>query len=148
MGPGSPPQKVGRAPSIYGSFLLSPNGWMYQDATWYGSRPQPRRLCARWRHSPALSKKGAEPPQFSVHVHCRQTAGWIKICHPLDMEVGPAAGRTKMPLGMEIDLGPGVFLLDGDPAPLSKRGRSPQFSAHVHCGQTAMDGSRCHLVRR
>ena len=28
-------------------------------------------------------------------------------------------------------------MLDGDPAPLPKRGRSPQFSAHVYCGQTA-----------
>jgi len=49
------------------------------------------------------------------------------------------AGWIKMPLGMEVDLGPGDFLLDGDPAPLPKRGLSPppQFAAHVHCGQTA-----------
>ena len=40
-----------------------------------------------------------------------------------------------MPLGMEVGLGPGDFVLDGDPAPLPKRG--PQFSAHVYCGQTA-----------
>jgi len=33
---------------------------------------------------------------------------------------------------------PGDFVLDGDPDPLyPKRGRSPQFSAHVYCGQTA-----------
>jgi len=42
-----------------------------------------------------------------------------------------------MPLGMEVDLGPGHIVLDGDPAPLPKRGLSPQFSAHVCCGQTA-----------
>ena len=29
------------------------------------------------------------------------------------------------------------FVLDGDPAPLPKRVRSPKFSAHVYCGQTA-----------
>ena len=37
-----------------------------------------------------LPRKGAEPPsQFSAHVYCGQTAGWI-----------------KMALGMEVGLGP------------------------------------------
>jgi len=40
-----------------------------------------------------------------------------------------------MPLSMEVGLGPGDFVLDGDPAPL--KGHSPQFSAHVCCCQTA-----------
>ena len=38
---------------------------------------------------------------------------------------------------MEVDLGPGHIVLDGNPAPLPKRGQSPQFSAHFYCGQTA-----------
>jgi len=42
-----------------------------------------------------------------------------------------------MPLGMQVGLGPGHIVLDGDPAPLPKRGH-PQFSAHVYCGQTAV----------
>jgi len=42
-----------------------------------------------------------------------------------------------MPLGMEVGLSPGNIVVDGDPAPLPKKGRSPQFSAHVYCGQTA-----------
>ena len=43
-----------------------------------------------------------------------------------------------MPLGMEVGLSRGDFMLDGDPDPSLKRGRSlPQFSAHVYCGQTA-----------
>ena len=42
-----------------------------------------------------------------------------------------------MPLGMEVGLGPGDFLCDGDSAPPEK-GHSPtQFLAHVYCGQTA-----------
>jgi len=43
-----------------------------------------------------------------------------------------------MSLGMEIGLGPGDFVLD-ERLPLPKKGQSlpPQFSAHVHCGQTA-----------
>jgi len=36
---------------------------------------------------------------------------------------------------MEVGLGPGHIVLDGDPAPLTKKGISPQFSAHVCCGQ-------------
>ena len=49
------------------------------------------------------------------------------------------AAWIKMSLGMELGLGPGDFMLDGDPAPPPKKGeRSPQFfSAHVYCGQTA-----------
>jgi len=36
---------------------------MHQDATWYGRRPQPRRLCVRWRFSP-YPKRGGAPPNF------------------------------------------------------------------------------------
>jgi len=49
------------------------------------------------------------------------------------------AGWIKMPLGTEVDLGPGDIVLDGNPAP-PKKGTAPtpsQFSAHVYCGQTA-----------
>ena len=39
---------------------------------------------------------------------------------------------------MELNLGPGDVVLDGDPARSPKSGRSPQFWAHVYCGgQTA-----------
>jgi len=37
-----------------------------------------------------------------------------------------------MPLGMEVGLGAGEFVLGRDPAP-----HSTQFSAHVYCGQMA-----------
>ena len=42
-------------------------------------------------------------------------------------------------LGMEVGLGSGDFVLDGDPAPPPQKGGralSP-FSANVYCGQTA-----------
>jgi len=39
---------------------------------------------------------------------------------------------------MEVGLGPGDFVFDGDPAPPRKKGTAPtQFLAHVYCGQTA-----------
>ena len=110
MGTQPPHHKGGRAPSpIFGPFLLWPNGWMHRDATWYGGRPQPRGLCVRWGPTP-FPKRGPSP-QFSAHVYCGQTAGWI-----------------KMPLGMEVGLSPGDFVLDGDPSPYPKKGRrSPIF---------------------
>ena len=43
-----------------------------------------------------------------------------------------------MPLGMELGLGPGDFVLDGDPAPPPpKGGGATKFSAHVYCVKTA-----------
>jgi len=42
----------------------------------------------------------------------------------------------KMPLGMEVGLGPDDTVLDGNPAPPEK-GTAPHFSDHVYCGQTA-----------
>jgi len=43
----------------------------------------------------------------------------------------------KMKLGMQIVLGPGHIVLDGNPAPLHQRGTAPHFSAHICCGQMA-----------
>ena len=41
-----------------------------------------------------------------------------------------------MPFGTEVGLGPGDSVLDGDPAPLPKKGAGPpkNFLAHVYCG--------------
>jgi len=47
-------------------------------------------------------------------------------------------GRIKMKLGMQVGVGPGHIVLDGDPAPPPPKGHSPtQFSAHICCGQIA-----------
>ena len=44
-----------------------------------------------------------------------------------------------MQLGMELGLGPGDFVLDGDRAPPSQKrvAEPPKFSAHIYCGQMA-----------
>ena len=42
-----------------------------------------------------------------------------------------------MALGMEVGLGPGHIVLDGDPALPPLKGHSPQFSAHFYFGQMA-----------
>jgi len=41
-----------------------------------------------------------------------------------------------MPLGMEVGLSPGDFVLDGDPTSPPLRGHSPQFLSNVRCGKT------------
>ena len=92
----APPPLKGHSPSIFGPYLLRPNGCMDQHVTSYGGRPRPRRLCVRLeRRSP--SPKGSGAPKFSAHVYCGQTAEWMKLV-----------------LGMEVGLSPGDFVLDGD----------------------------------
>ena len=48
------------------SISVVANGWMDQDATWYGGRPRPRPHCVRWE--PSSPRKGhsstAVPPLF------------------------------------------------------------------------------------
>jgi len=57
-------------------------------------------------------------PQFSPHVYCGQTTGWI-----------------KMPLGMEAGLGPGYIVLDGDLAlpPKKKKRKEAQPPSFGSC---------------
>ena len=45
-----------------------------------------------------------------------------------------------MPLGMDVSLSRGDFVLDGEPVPLPDKGAETpsQFSAHFYCGQTAV----------
>jgi len=59
--------------------------------------------------TPLPSPERGGAPQFSAHVYCGQTAGWI-----------------KMVVGVKVGLSPGDFMLDGDPAP-SQKGRNPQI---------------------
>jgi len=107
--PAPPTQKGGRAPSpIFGPCPLWPNGWMNQDDTWHGGGSWPRPHCVRWGPS-SPSQKG-QSPQFLAHFYCGQTAGCV-----------------KMPLGMEVGLSPGDFVLDWDPVPPQKGAEPPIF---------------------
>jgi len=113
----APSPLKGHSPTIFGPYLLWPNGWMDQDASWYRVRPQPKRHCVRWGPSCPSPKRG-QSPQFSAHVCCSQMAGWI-----------------KMPLGTEVDLSPGHIVLDGTQLPC-ERGTAacPLLLVHVYCG--------------
>jgi len=61
-------------------------------------------------------------------VHCGQMVGWI-----------------KMKLCMQVGLGPGHIVLDGDTAPLSENGRAPSLWP-ISVVAKWLDRSRWHLA--
>ena len=60
----SSPSPKRAQPPIFGPYLLCPNGWMDQDATWQGGRPQPKRHCVGWGLSSPFPKRGRSLPNF------------------------------------------------------------------------------------
>jgi len=61
---------------------------------------------------------------------------------------GQTVGRTKMKLGMQIGLGTGHIVFDGDTQlPSPKRERGPNFRP-MSIVPKQLGGSRCHLVWR
>jgi len=52
-----------------------------------------------------------------------------------------------MNLGVEVDLGRGHIVLDGDPAPPPRKGHRPALTFRpISIVAKRLDGSRCHLV--
>ena len=60
----------------------------------------------------------------------------------------PMAGWTKMPLGMEVGLGPGDFVFDGDPVPPKIRAQPRPNYWPMSVVAKRLDESRCLLVWR
>ena len=167
--PSSP--EGGRAPSlIFGPFLLWPNGWMHQDATWYGRRPQPRGLCVRWRPTPLSPKGGGAPTQIfgpcllwpngwtdqdgTWHggrpwssPHCATWGHSSPTQFSPHLYCGQTAGCIKVPLGMDVGLSLGDCVRWG-PSPLPQKGRSPHNFRPTSIVAKRLHGSRCHLVQR
>jgi len=54
----------------------------------------------------------------------------------------------KMPLGTEVDLGPGHIVLDGVPAPRKRGTAAPLLWAHVYCGTVAHVSYRIRRIWR
>jgi len=61
--------------------------------------------------------------------------------------VAKTAGWINMPLGTEVGLGPGDFVLDGNSARLPKAAQPPNFWP-MSVVAKRMDELRCHLVWR
>jgi len=61
--PAAATEKGAQQPPLFGPWLLWPNSWMDQHATWYRGRPRPRPHCARW--GPSSPQRGTDPtPNF------------------------------------------------------------------------------------
>jgi len=169
------PSPKGAEPPFFGPYLLLPNGWMHQDATCNGGRPQPRGLCVRWGPSP-LPKKDQSPPIFGPCLlwpngcmdqdatwyggrprHRRHCVRWETSFllpqkgHNPQFSAHAYCGQTavcvKMPLGTEVGLSLGHIVLDGNPAPPPLKRRSPNIPRMAVVAKW-LDGLRCHLVRR
>jgi len=116
MGTQLPSLKRGQSPiPNLGPSLLWPNGRMDQDVTLYGGRPHPRPHCTGWGPSPP--KGGSHPPaQFRPMSHVAKRLDGLR-CHL----VWRWASAN-------------IVLWDTAPLP---NGHSPQFLAHICCGQMA-----------
>ena len=109
-------------PPVFGTCLLWQNEWTDQDATWYGGRPRLRRHCVRW--GSGSPKKGHSTPTFwSMSIVAKRLDG-------------------TMPLGTEVELGPGHIVRWASNSPRNGQS-SPLFSAHVYCGKTVAHLSYC-----
>ena len=114
MGTQPPHHKGGGAPSpIFGPFLLWPNDWMHQDATWYDGRSRPGQHYVKC--GPSFPPKG-HSPLISAHVCFGQTAECIKMplglsvlsCLPVTLVYcGQTVRWIKIKLGMQVGLGLG-----------------------------------------
>jgi len=110
--------------------VLWPNGWMDQDETWHAGRPRPWPHCVRW--GPSCPPPKGHSPHFSAHTCYGEMAGWI-----------------KMPLRRDVGLNPSNIVLDGDPAPLPKKGGKATLNFWaMSVVAKRLDGSTCHLVGR
>ena len=117
------PSTKGTQPPVFGPYLLWPNGWMDQDATWYGGRPLPKRHYVRWRPSSPLEKGGTVPPIFGPCLL------WPNGC--MDEDETSHAGRPR-PRQHCVRWGPST---------------APNFRSMSIVAKW-LDASRCHLVRR
>jgi len=139
---------------------------MDQNETWHADRQVGHIVLDEDPAAPAPKRYS---PQFSAHICCDQTAGWIMM--PLGRKVGLDQSEIELdrdpvpppPNGarasnfllwqngwMDQDatlyegrLGSGHIVLHGDPAPSKGTQPPPTILAHVYCGQTVAHLSYC-----
>jgi len=97
------------------------NSWMDQDETWHTGRPRPWPHCVSWGPNCPSSKGAQQPPIFGPYLLWPN--GWM------DQDVTWYEGRTR-PRRLCVRWGPSFPLAKKEAEP------PPQFSAHVHYGET------------
>jgi len=76
--PAPPRKRAHQTPLNFGPCLLWPNGWMDEDAAWYGSRPRPRPHCTR--RSRSSLERGTAAPLFSARLLWPWSPIWLSSC--------------------------------------------------------------------
>jgi len=122
----APSPLKGHCPPIFGHCPLWQNGWMDQDATWYGCRPRPRRHCVRCGPS-YLQKEMAHPPQPIFGPCLLWPTGWM------DDDAAWFGSRPR----------PRPHCIrHSSSSPRKGHSSPPLFSARVYCG----NGRPSHLL--
>ena len=74
--------------------------------------------------------------------------GPLSVCPVLSVTLeycGQNVGGIKMKVGVQVGLGPGHSVLDGDPGHISQRGTATNFRP-ISAVAKWLYGSRCHLM--
>ena len=111
-----------------------PNGWLDQDATWYGGRPRPGHIVLDGDQASSNRKGHSSSPHFRSlrtkacvnHGPCLlwRISGWM------DQNATWYGGRPRSR----------QHCVRREPSSLTERGTAalpPHFSAHVHCDKIA-----------
>jgi len=111
--PATPRKRALPPPLNFGPCLLWLNGWMDQDATWYGGKCRPRRRCVTWSRS-------SHPKRGTALLVFGSCLLWLNGWTDED-----ATWYT------EVDLGPGHIVLDGVTALRERGTAAPLFGPCV-----------------
>jgi len=124
-------------------------------------------LTAHWRHlanTIQLVRPSAHPSLQAKRQIDRFSRFWATVCktvHPIlsvrclsvlscpvlsvtFVHCGQTVGRIKTKLGMQVGLGPGHTVLDGDPPPSPLKGHSPPNFRPISVAAKWLHGPRCH----
>jgi len=66
-------------------------------------------------------------PFIKRFAQCYRTVVLLSVLSVTLVYCGQTVGRIKMKLGLQVGLGPGHIVLDGDRPPPPKKGAHPQF---------------------
>jgi len=87
---------------VFGPCSLWPNGWMDEDDSWYGSRPQPRPHCIR------RGPSSAQPPSFwpvstvATVAHLSYCWALVEICEQTYSHTDTLIAIIRTPPGREL----------------------------------------------